>query len=651
MGESRERKSGGSAGRIGFEGASSSDQGGGDVQIRDSVVSVTASNGRFGSDFKLAVAKGLSAHFVFLEDAHFKWLEGVLKVARDNMWFFPRGCLLESERRRIVVARFRAKGLPILRISECCANQKVFFVDVPSDDSFGDWSSLLRFVTQVKGAGRLRGALHAGRTFAEVVGSSGIPTKGRCSFEVVDGEHRVSVSDEGLAERLSFLDRCLVLRFTGEEAVVWPDFRRWILKSWGIPSESEILPLGDGLWMLVCSSTQVVNRTLALNIVFFGKIEIKMDAWIKMAGRSSVLIESEVAWVSIRGIPLHLRSNDLVKSLGEACGVFLEAAEGSDLSSPRVKVKLRGSIPSTISVVSGAECFSVCVELEAGALIPRHDEFRRGKQIRRAKGKEVLSSGREGRSTAVFCRGEASGEKLSEEFSSRLELIVTADKTEERGLWKKAEVIRREDRNSIDGWVVCDKKKISGAESCFRRILFWGFKAQSKALIWGDGLSQLCPSFEPPDAFDDNSALTPNSCFSETSSPPREGLVDVPIRFPTSAELLEMGWTSPRAASVAALCAVQEAISSDQGLEVGIPSGADERMLCEAVRRVSRAIGLETDGSTDKGAEAAASLWLGKWTTPCRTRRFGKWSKDVQVRKPQVPMDFLWPFTKGTGSV
>ncbi|CAN1181585.1 hypothetical protein LINPERHAP2_LOCUS35486 [Linum perenne] len=341
------------------------------------MVSVKASNGRFGSDFKLAVAKGLSAHFVFLEDEHFKWLEGVLKVARENRWSFPRGCLLDSARRRIVVARFKVKGLPILRISECCANQKVFFVDVPSDDSYGDWSSLLRFVSQVMGAGRLRGTRHAGRTFAEVVGSPGFPAQGRCSFEVVDGEHRVSVSDEGLAERLSFLGRCLVLRFTGEEAVIWPDFWRWILRSWGIPSESEILPLGDGLWMLVCSSTQVVNRTLALNRVIFGKIEIKMDAWITMAGRSSVLMDSDVAWVSIRGIPLHLRSNDLVKSLGEACGVFLVAAEGSDLSSARVKVRLRGSFPSTISVVSGDECFPVSMELEAGTVIPRHFELRR----------------------------------------------------------------------------------------------------------------------------------------------------------------------------------------------------------------------------------------------------------------------------------
>ncbi|CAN1263349.1 hypothetical protein LINPERPRIM_LOCUS11594 [Linum perenne] len=77
---------------------------------------------------------------------------------------------------------------------------------------------------------------------------------------------------------------------------------------------------------------------------------IHLDTWIKDAGRSNVLRDSGIGWVRLSGLPLHLRSADLVRCLGDACGGFLAMAEGSDLSSIRVKVRLRGDISSAIPV-------------------------------------------------------------------------------------------------------------------------------------------------------------------------------------------------------------------------------------------------------------------------------------------------------------
>ncbi|CAN1825864.1 hypothetical protein LINPERHAP1_LOCUS31328 [Linum perenne] len=539
-------------------GGLSSDQGGGDVQIRDCLVSVTASKGRFGSDFKLSVAKDSSAHFVFLEDAHVKWLERVLNVARDSRWVLPRRCVVDSPRRRIVVARFKARGEPILRISECCANEKVFFVDVPSDGSTGDWSSLLRLVNKVKAAGRHKEAVPVGRSFAEVVGSTGLPTKGRCSVEVVDGEHRFSVSEEGLNERLSFLEKCLVFRFTGEESVVWPDFRRWIL-----------------------------------------------------------------------------RSNELVRRLGEACGDFLDSAGGLDLSSARVKVRLRGAIPRTISVVSGSECFPVCVELEAGTPIPRHDGVRSSLQTGKAKDKGVLISasskvddgvwmgGGGFWSTAEFCTGEASGEKREAGFASGMELIVTAG-TEERCQWKVADVTGRGFRNREEVSTVCKSYRGMGQRAVFEGFDFGGLRLTPIGLQVGKRVISLEDSFflnsfvAPSLNLDwlvaagrienEDSGLSSSPRNSETPIILGEELVDVPIRFPTSAELVQLGWSSPKAAVTSSLCAVQEAISSVPCLAEVEPTGADERLLCEAVRRVSKVIGLEAEGSTEQGIEAAVRL-------------------------------------------
>ncbi|CAN1156149.1 hypothetical protein LINPERHAP2_LOCUS20783 [Linum perenne] len=58
---------------------SSEDQDLRSARFRDSVVSVSRSGGRFGSDFRLTVESKASSHFVFLEVSQLHWLVGVLR--------------------------------------------------------------------------------------------------------------------------------------------------------------------------------------------------------------------------------------------------------------------------------------------------------------------------------------------------------------------------------------------------------------------------------------------------------------------------------------------------------------------------------------------------------------------------------------------
>ncbi|CAN1192057.1 hypothetical protein LINPERHAP2_LOCUS41369 [Linum perenne] len=175
------------------------------------------------------------------------------------------------------------------------------------------------------------------------------------------------------------------------ESVNWSKFRAWANLNWGISAEASFLSLGDGLWLFFCGSAAKVSQILALNRWLFGKIAIQLDRWIPDAGRSKVLFEEDAVWVWIRGIPLHLRSPDLFRQLGEACGSFLRYEECGSLSSVKILVKLKGVLPEEISICHGGYIFPVRVDPES--VISSSGSVNPGSMSLSglSKGKEVLS--------------------------------------------------------------------------------------------------------------------------------------------------------------------------------------------------------------------------------------------------------------------
>ncbi|CAN1797154.1 hypothetical protein LINPERHAP1_LOCUS21166 [Linum perenne] len=144
------------------------------------------------------------------------WLVGALKVAKSSSWFFPNG-LCESFRRKIVVARYRAKGIPVLQLSECCVGNKVLFVDVPGEYSHGGWASFLRLAQRVLGEVGSDDEVSVGRCFADVVERKGLSDRGRCSVIKSQGKVNILVEEEGVRERQKFLERCLVFHLVRGE--------------------------------------------------------------------------------------------------------------------------------------------------------------------------------------------------------------------------------------------------------------------------------------------------------------------------------------------------------------------------------------------------------------------------------------------------
>ncbi|CAN1127007.1 hypothetical protein LINPERHAP2_LOCUS3760 [Linum perenne] len=149
--------------------------------------------------------------------------------------------------------------------------------------------------------------------------------------------------------------------------------------------------------MIECSSPDEVRRILSLDRRSFGCFALLIGPWTSMAGRSRVAWDSNIAWMEVKGIPLHLRSSELAKCVGEVCGEFLELADGNDLSSFRVKVKLRGELPEVIPVSVGKIIFpvkvvpSLCFPWKCPGPKMCSDPTSKGKMVMETQQKELFS--------------------------------------------------------------------------------------------------------------------------------------------------------------------------------------------------------------------------------------------------------------------
>ena len=69
-------------------------------------------------------------------------------------------------------------------------------------------------------------------------------------------------------------------------------------------------------------------------------------------------------WVKVIGLPFHLWSREVFKSIGESCGGFIavdeETAFFSELQWPRILVRALGKVrPGTLQVATGNFCWTV----------------------------------------------------------------------------------------------------------------------------------------------------------------------------------------------------------------------------------------------------------------------------------------------------
>ncbi|CAN0907508.1 hypothetical protein LINGRAHAP2_LOCUS24838, partial [Linum grandiflorum] len=123
--------------------------------------------------------------------------------------------------------------------------------------------------------------------------------------------------------------------------------------------------LGDDLWLLNCSSSAEVDQILNLQIWKLESFRILADRWIPNSGRSNVLSIDRCSWIRIYGILIHLRSMELLKQIGKACGIMLEVDLRDWFADEiRIKIEVGEELPDEIKVVYEDWCFPVEVIVE-----------------------------------------------------------------------------------------------------------------------------------------------------------------------------------------------------------------------------------------------------------------------------------------------
>ncbi|CAN1138419.1 hypothetical protein LINPERHAP2_LOCUS10673 [Linum perenne] len=356
-------------------------------QIGISRISFETSDGRFDSVCRLVALKGSASHFVFLDRGSVFWLEEALQTASSIGWKFPSVSAKSSSRRTVSVSAFVSQGSQFLKVSELCSNGKLFFVLIPAASSFEGWKSLLticqEWIASVLAPPPPAHSSVPSSTqpisFASLFKGQSLSSQGRCCSSKESGCPGIEVEKDGVQERLSYLDSCLVFRFCSHAPIEWPRFRRWANRNWGTALNAPLQKLDDDLWLLFCDSKDKVDRILSLNRNSFGDIQILLDKWIPEAELSKVIVKEEVEWITIRGIPVHLCSTDFFRQIGPECGFFLAFETCSSLSSVRIKIRRVGALPEFIPVKFEGRIFQIQVtpDLSSSPVDSRIQDSRR----------------------------------------------------------------------------------------------------------------------------------------------------------------------------------------------------------------------------------------------------------------------------------
>ncbi|CAN1135346.1 hypothetical protein LINPERHAP2_LOCUS8783 [Linum perenne] len=160
--------------------------------------------------------------------------------------------------------------------------------------------------------------------------------------------------------------------------------------------------------MIECGSREEVNRVVALGRTLFGTSQVFLDRWTSEAGRARLLRKEGAMWIVAKGIPLHIRSVDLFRQIGEVCGGFVEHdSQWCPLSSVRIKVAGSGSVPENVVVRHLDEVFDIRIWKESSGMLEKDV---RGKEPKR---KEVVERAVNGLSClgAEFFSGSGRGEE------------------------------------------------------------------------------------------------------------------------------------------------------------------------------------------------------------------------------------------------
>ncbi|CAN1783526.1 hypothetical protein LINPERHAP1_LOCUS16307 [Linum perenne] len=387
------------------------------------LVSISLCTDSTRAHWKVAVSREERTHFVLLDDRQLRWLKDVMLVASRDNWKVPADCSTESARRTVTVSVGWRGGAKVLIVLERCKDGRNFYILVPADRDMEGWRKFLGVLcSRVKERGE-RQEMEVGegpkvKSYAAMLAPKFFSKQGSSSID--GGEEQViRVSNVGVEDRLRFLKTGLVFRIDALDGDLpdWGRLRRWMARFWGVPILADIRAMGDDLWLLCCTSEEEVERIISLNRWEPPGHKIRADRWCCGAGTSNVESKRGWVWAFVRGIPVHLRSEALMRDIKSFFGEGAVWSEvGCNLNEVRIRFQASFVAPKVIKIQFRERGFLLPV-VEVGEGLEK-EVLRLGERDPLAGEEEpVLRLGRAGRKptaggSMVGTEKEGDGEKV-----------------------------------------------------------------------------------------------------------------------------------------------------------------------------------------------------------------------------------------------
>ena len=139
----------------------------------------------------------------------------------------------------------------------------------------------------------------------------------------------VHVGDRDLLSREEQLSRCLVGCFRDSFEFVPPLFflKEWAYERWSLRGGLKISRLGGALALFEFENKVEADLVLLRGSRFFKEREFLLQKWGPKVGCFRNGSHAKEVWVKVVGLPLHIWSREVFKSIGERCGGFIAVDE------------------------------------------------------------------------------------------------------------------------------------------------------------------------------------------------------------------------------------------------------------------------------------------------------------------------------------
>ena len=120
--------------------------------------------------------------------------------------------------------------------------------------------------------------------------------------------------------------------------------------------------LGRGLLLFDFELPDEAERVLARGLRIFKENVLVLERWNPEVGCLRKEPTTKDVWVKVIGLPLHLRSSEVFKRIGDECGGFIAADKSSlhEMQWARLLVRcVDREMPSTVHIVVGSGCYSL----------------------------------------------------------------------------------------------------------------------------------------------------------------------------------------------------------------------------------------------------------------------------------------------------